>query len=87
MSESRAIPQYTVRGVPPEVDRALREKCRREHRSLNDVVIETLRSAVLPPGEIVERHDLDDLAGTWEEAPEFDEAIEEQSRVDEDAWR
>ncbi len=69
------------------MDRALREKCRREHRSLNDVVIETLRSSVLPPGELPERHDLDDLAGTWVEVPEFDQVIEEQSRVDEEAWR
>jgi len=87
MKKRKTNRQYTVRGVPPEVDRVLREKCRREGRSLNDVVLEALRSSVLPPGALAERRDLDDLAGTWVEVPEFDAAIEEQSRIDKAAWR
>jgi hypothetical protein len=32
-------------------------------------------------------HDLDALAGTWEDDPEFDRAIADQDRVDEALWR
>ncbi len=32
-------------------------------------------------------HDLDDLAGTWVDDPEFDKAIEEQHRIDPELWK
>jgi len=33
-------------------------------------------------GGVPERVNLDDLAGTWVDDPEFDRAIEEQHRID-----
>ena len=32
-------------------------------------------------------HDLDDLAGTWVDDPEFDRAIEAMDQVDPELWR
>jgi hypothetical protein len=37
--------------------------------------------------EEIVRHDLDGLAGLWEEDPDFDAAIAAQHAVDEDLWR
>lgn len=39
--------QYTIRGIPRSVDRALRERARRENRSLNEVAVEALAEGLL----------------------------------------
>jgi len=38
-------------------------------------------------GERVRKRDLSSLVGTWQEDPEFDEAIADQDKVDEELWR
>ncbi len=78
--------QYTVRGVPPAVDRAARELARRTHRSLNSVLLELLARG-LGVGTTPQFHDLDDLAGTWVADPEFDRAMEMFESIDEDMWK
>ena len=37
--------------------------------------------------EAPRHHDLDDLAGTWVDDPEFDRAIEAMDQVDPELWR
>jgi hypothetical protein len=84
---SRPI-QYTVRDVPPAVDSTLRRKARLDGKSLNGFLRDALiREAGLDSGADIVHHDLDDLAGRWEEDPDFDAAIEAQHAVDEDLWR
>ena len=79
--------QYTIRAVPDTVDAALRERARREGKSINQAAIDALREGLgLNGGERV-YHDLDDLIGTWVEDPAFDEAIEYFEQIDEDLWR
>lgn len=78
--------QYTVRNVPRIVDRALREKARREGKSLNEVVVEALMRA-LGVEEEVRHRDLRDIAGTWAADDAIDRALEEQRRIDPDLWR
>ncbi len=79
--------QYTLRDIPPRLDSELRRRARHEGKSLNAVAIEALvRGAGLGGMPILYR-DLGDIAGTWEEDPEFDRAIAEQDQVDEDLWR
>jgi plasmid stability protein len=79
--------QYTIRNIPPGLDRVLRRIAKREGRSLNDVVIAAMSRAVGAEEEPIAHRRLDDLAGTWEEDPEFDAAIEAQDRIDPALWR
>jgi len=41
--------QYTIRGIPPEVDQALRRNAARHKQSLNQVVVEELTAATTDP--------------------------------------
>jgi hypothetical protein len=79
--------QYTLRGIPPPLDEALRRKSRQEGHSINQTAIEVLRTGLILNGDSIRHHDLDFLAGSWVEDPSFDEAIRSQDRVDEKLWR
>jgi hypothetical protein len=69
------------------VDAELRRRARTEGKSLNAVAIEALiRGAGLTEAPVRMR-DLSDIAGTWQEDPEFDQAVAEQDRIDEQLWR
>lgn len=86
MKAKKAI-QYTIRSIPPEVDRALRQQARREGKSLNDVALEALaRATGASNGEVIP-HDLDHLIGTWIEDPKFDEVMAAQRQIDPEMWR
>lgn len=79
--------QYTLRDIPPPVDAELRRRARIESKSLNAVAVEALiRGAGLSEAPVRMR-DLGDIAGTWQEDPEFDQAIAEQDQIDERLWR
>jgi hypothetical protein len=79
--------QLTIRRVPERVKRLLQELAKREDKSLNQVSLEVLERGLGLTGEEIVYHDLDDLAGTWVDDPEFDKAIEEQHRVDPELWK
>jgi len=79
--------QYTIRSVPVDVDRSLREQARRRNQSLNDVVLEALRRAAGVDGAERTYHDLDHLFGTLEPDPELDRILEEQRQIDPELWR
>jgi hypothetical protein len=79
--------QYTLRGIPARVDRALRQQARREGRSLNEVALEALARGVGLSDQPVRYRDLSDIAGTWVEDPEFDQALLDQDRIDEELWK
>jgi hypothetical protein len=77
--------QYTIRGIPAHVDRALRAQAKKERKSLNELAVEALRQSIGESGKVYT--DLDDLIGTWVEDPEFDKIMEEQRQIDEELWR
>jgi plasmid stability protein len=79
--------QYTLRNIPKQLDRLLRERARREGKSLNEVVLEALRRALELEGEPVIHRDLRDIAGTWVSDDEVDRALADQRRIDPDLWR
>ena len=79
--------QYTIRNIPRALDAMLRDRARKEGRSLNETVIEALARAMGFSREPVRSRDLSSIAGSWIEDPEFDRAIEDQDRIDEDLWR
>ena len=79
--------QYTVRSVPEDVDRALREKAVREGCSLNSYIVDTLRSGAGLSDTPPSFHDLDHLSDKWIEDEECDRALAEFDRIDEDMWK
>jgi plasmid stability protein len=83
----RHLEQYTIRGVPKRIGARLRERARKEGRSLNSVAIDALANGLGLGAEIRRFTDLDDLAGTWIDDPEFDRAIAEMDRIDEAMWK
>ena len=74
--------QYTIRRVPERLDRELRRQAREEQRSLNEMTLRALERGLGLAEEEHRHHDLDDLAGTWVDDPEFDRAIEAMDQVD-----
>lgn len=79
--------QYTIRGIPAHVDRALRERSTREGKSLNEVAIEALERALDLEGHSVRRRDLGKIAGSWVRDREVDRALDDQRKIDPDLWR
>jgi plasmid stability protein len=75
---------YTIRGVPPEVDRALRLKAAQRKESLNRVVLDELTRAVV--GRPV-RADFSDLVGKWAPDQAFDEIVASQRQIDANKWK
>ena len=78
--------RYTIRRVPPRLDQELRRKAREEQRSLNEMALRALARGLGLAEEQPRYHDLDDLAGTRVDDPEFDRAIEAMDQVDPE-WR
>jgi hypothetical protein len=79
--------QYTLRDIPPALDRALRERAEQEGKSLNQVAREALKRGIGLPESQQVWDDLDHLVGSWQDDPAFDEAIKQQDTVDPEAWR
>jgi hypothetical protein len=78
------VVQYTIRGVPSEVDRALRKKAAQLKLSLNQVVIEELTRATIGR---TRKADFSELVGQWTPDPAFDEIIAAQRQIDWDKWK
>lgn len=79
--------QYTIRQVPPEVDKALRRKSREERKSLNEVVLDALKKGAGLSSQPVVHRDLNFLIGSWVEDPEFDKIIKEFDQIDPEMWK
>ena len=76
--------QYTIRGVPREVDRLLRRQAAQRKKSLNQVILDELAVAT-----VGQRHraDFSDLVGRWTPDPAFDEILAAQRQIDRDKWK
>ena len=81
--QARAI-QYTIRGLPPEVDRALRRKAAQRKLSLNRILVEELIAGTTG---VRKRADFRDVAGQWTPDPAFDKIIASQRQIDPDKWK
>jgi hypothetical protein len=89
-----AMKPITLRNVPPPVERAIKNRAKRERVSLNRAVVGLLEEATgnarrKPATEPKTLHyDLDKFSGSWtkEEADAFDAALAEQRRVDPKDW-
>ena len=78
--------QYTIRSIPPALDRALRAWAQEEGTSLNEAAVRAMTRGLGLAGRTERQRDLSELMGSWVEDPEFDRALAEQDRIDEDLW-
>jgi len=76
--------QYTIRGIPPEVDRALRRKAAQRKQSLNQVIVDELTAVT---AGVRKRADFHDLVGQWTPDPAFDDIVASQRQIDPDKWK
>lgn len=79
--------QYTLRGIPPALDEAIRERARAEGKSLNEIAVAALADGVGLGTEDIVRRDLSDVVGTWVEEAAVEAALSAQDRVDEGLWK
>jgi hypothetical protein len=81
--------QFTVRGVPQELDVKLRGLSRRNHVSLNRTVVSILEKAMGTTHRPVVHRDLSSVAGKWtdREACEFDGSLKLFESLDEQVWQ
>jgi hypothetical protein len=79
--------QYTIRGIPPAIDEAVRERARADGKSLNEVAVEALADGLgLGDGDVA-RRDLSDVVGTWKKDAAAEAVLAAQDHVDPDLWK
>lgn len=79
--------RYTVRNIPDEIDRTLRERARSEGKSLNDVVLEVLQAGMSLGDPRPSKRDLSDVWGRCEPDPSLDAAVAECRQIDREEWQ
>ncbi|HUD07004.1 MAG TPA: hypothetical protein VMR34_03895 [Candidatus Saccharimonadales bacterium] len=79
--------QYTIRNVPPDLDRVLRLRSKKSKQSFNTTVVKALRQAATPGAGKSNSSDLDWFYGSggFEQA-ELD-SFNQQRVVDVKAWK
>lgn len=84
------VKAITLRNLPQDVAKAVKQKARKEGLSLNRAIIRLLEEITGGSGSRKEiHHDLDHLAGRWseQEYQGFMEALRDQRRIDPEMWR
>ena len=78
--------QYTIRNIPPELDRAIKARAKQLGKSVNQVALELLAQA---SGQPTRHRSLRRMPGAWsaKEAAEFDRFLEEHRGIDEEQWK
>jgi hypothetical protein len=81
----------TIHSLDPAVDKRVRAKARREHKSLNQALKELLAESVGITAPTVRDHraDFKEFVGVWSEADahEFAAASADFERIDAEDWR
>jgi len=83
----------TLRNLPPELAKTIRQKAEEQGTSMNKAVIHLLEEGTgirgKKNGEKSLHHDLDSLAGSWtrDEAEEFDKSLASQRTIDLELWK
>ena len=79
--------QYTLRGIPPSLDEAVRARASAEGKSLNEVAVAALAEGLGLGAEDIVRRDLSDVVGTWRKEAAVEAALAAQDRVDKGLWK
>src|SRR5690349_17082654 len=85
-TEHASSTQYTIRNIPPELDRAIKARAKRLGMSINQVALEALANVVDRP---IPRRSLRNMPGAWSksEAEKFDRFLQQHRAVDEELWK
>lgn len=79
--------QYTLRGVPPDLDRAIRKRAAETGASVNQASLDLLRHG-LEQTRLYQ--DLDFVSGSWvsdgDQDAAFEESLNEQRKIDSALW-
>jgi hypothetical protein len=76
-----------MRRVPPALDTAIRQRARREGKSLNEVALSALAAGLGVDGTRLVKRDMSDIVGTWRRDAATEAALAAQDRVDHGLWK
>lgn len=79
--------QYTIRNIPLSVDRVIRKRSKQSGKSFNQTVVDLLSLQTFGTTKPTADNNFDWLYGAMQLDDDFDKAIKEQSRVDEELWK
>ncbi len=74
--------QITIRGIPPDVEKAIRREAREKKASLNRAILNLLEKAVGKKGKGSDKHIYKDL-----DYEEFNASLRSLREIDEDIWK
>ena len=84
------MPQITLRGIDPDVERAIRKLAKKSGKSINRVILDMVyqHSGIAKKGSKPLGESLRSMAGGWseKEATDFLESIKSCEQIDEDMW-
>jgi hypothetical protein len=79
--------QYTIRGIPSDVDIMIRKRAKREGKSFNKTVVDLLEKSLFTKIAANKSENFfKDFVGSNTIDEYFDEALDAQSQVDESLW-
>ena len=79
--------QYTLRGIPRDVDAALRKRAQRERKTLNQAAVEAMAEGLGLERDPRPRRSVRDIVGALPKDPRLEAALEDQRRVEPALWR
>jgi len=84
--DSMLCMQYTIRNIPPELDRIIKARAKKLGKSVNQVALELLAQGT---GQAVRYRSLRDMPGAWSEreAAQLDRFLQEHRRIDPELWK
>lgn len=78
--------QYTIRNIPPDVDRALRLRAKKKSQSFNKTVVEALRQAATGTTASQTKSEFDWLYGSGGIGESEHKAFKNQRVIDTETW-
>jgi hypothetical protein len=87
------LKQITIRGIPVEIEKLIKEEAEKKGVSLNKAFLSLLMKATGLKGEGKKKkilyHDLDHLSGAWtkEDSTMFEKKLKLLRKIDEEIWK
>ncbi|MBI3624484.1 hypothetical protein HY218_02505 [Candidatus Saccharibacteria bacterium] len=79
--------QYTIRNVPPAVDKVIKKRSKQSGKSFNQTVVDLLSLQTFGTTKVPTDNNFDWLFGANTLDASFDEAIKDLSKIDETIWQ